>query len=557
MDAADTVHAKTARALRPIKKTKPMKRRDLLKATLAYGLAGWSAPLPAWASAGGLKHTGAAQRFDYAWLKGQARALASAAYDASAMPIPADVAAEIAALGWDQYQSIRYRDDHALWGTDKFGFQVKFFHLGLYFHEPVAIHEVVDGQAQEIAYSPELFDYGKSGLHGSRLPQNLGFAGFRVNFHTDLSRDVTAFLGASYFRAVGGDWQYGLSARGLAIDCGLPTAEEFPRFTKFWLERPLPGADVLVVYALLDSPSVAGAYRFEIRPGATQMMDVDAALYPRKAITHLGVAPLTSMFRCGDNDCRARDDWRPSIHDSDGLSMWRGNGEWIWRPLTDPQRLRFNVYQDDAPRGFGLLQRDRNFDHYQDDGVFYERRPSLWVEPKSGWGKGSVQLVEIPTEDETSDNIAAFWHPDAPALPGQELLFGYRLYWGAQPPVASPLAQVVATRTGIGGVVGQKRSHFSWRFVVDFAGGNLGLLGKEGTPQAVVSASRGEIELVSARPLDAIHGYRAMFDLRPGPAGRTGGDQEPINLRLYLALENRALSETWLYQWTPPPNQAF
>jgi len=544
-----------------------MKRRDLIKAALAYGLAGWSAPLPAWASAGGLKHTGAPERFDYAWLKGHARALASHAYDASAAQVPAnfaaDVAAEIAALDWDRYQSIRYRDDHALWAADKLAFQVKFFHLGLYFRERVAIYEVADGQAREIAYSPDLFDYGKSGLHGERMPQDLGFAGFRVNFHTDLTRDVTAFLGASYFRAVGGDWQYGLSARGLAIDCGLPTAEEFPRFTKFWLERPAPGADYLTVYALLDSPSVAGAYRFEIRPGATQTMDVDAALYPRKAITHLGVAPLTSMFRCGENDCRTRDDWRPSIHDSDGLSMWRGNGEWVWRPLTDPQRLRFNVYQDDAPRGFGLLQRDRNFDHYQDDGVFYERRPSLWVEPKSGWGKGSVQLVEIPTDDETSDNIAAFWHPDAPALPGQELLFGYRLYWGAQAPVSSALAQVVATRTGIGGVVGQKRSHFSWRFVVDFAGDNLGLLGKDATPQAVVSASRGEIELVSVRPLAATHGYRAMFDLRPGvvsdnaAAIRAGNAGEPINLRLYLSLENRALSETWLYQWTPPPNQPF
>ncbi|HEY8026996.1 MAG TPA: glucan biosynthesis protein D [Burkholderiaceae bacterium] len=530
-----------------------MKRRELLKATAAFGLTAWSFPSPAMSTAlttaGRLKHVGATTAFDYAWLKGQARSLAGKPYASTASSIPP----EITALDWDQYQSIRYRDSHALWAGDNLAFQVKFFHLGLYFHDPVTIYEVADGQAQEIAYAPDLFDYGKSGLHGERMPPNLGFAGFRVNFRTDMSRDVTAFLGASYFRAVGGDWQYGMSARGLAIDCGLPTAEEFPRFSKFWLVRPLPGADNLVVYALLDSPSVTGAYRFEIRPGATQTMEVDAALYPRKTMAHMGIAPLTSMFRCGENDCRSRDDWRPSIHDSDGLSMWRGNGEWIWRPLTDPKQLQFNVYQDDAPRGFGLLQRDRNFDHYQDDGVFYERRPSVWVEPKAGWGKGSVQLVEIPTEDETSDNIAAFWHPDTPAQPGQELLFGYRLYWGARPPsfALPPLAQVVATRTGMGGVVGQKRTHFSWRFVVDFAGGDLNLLGKDSLPQAIVSASHGDVELVSARPLDAIHGYRAMFDVRPGATN------EPINLRLYLALEKRALSETWLYQWTPPANQAF
>jgi len=309
-----------------------------------------------------------------------------------------------------------------------------------------------------------------------------------------------------------------------------------------------------VVYALLDSPSVAGAYRFDIRPGDTLTMDVDAAVYPRKTITHLGIAPMTSMFRCGENECRTRNDWRASIHDSDGLSMWRGNGEWVWRPLTDPAHLQFNVYQDDAPRGFGLLQRDRNFDHYQDDGVFYERRPSLWVEPKSGWGKGSVQLVELPTEDETSDNIVAFWHPDSPVKPGQELLYAYRLYWGARMPFAPTLAQVAATRTGEGGVLGQKHSYFSYRFVVDFAGGDLSLLNRDATPKPVITTSRGDVELVSARPLDAIHGWRAMFDLKPGPGTHSN---EPINLRLYLAVDGRALTETWLYQWIPPANQPF
>ena len=185
-------------------------------------------------------------------------------------------------------------------------------------------------------------------------------------------------------------------------------------------------------------------------------MDVDAALYPRKAIERLGIAPLTSMFQYGENDRRMANDWRPEIHDSDGLAMWTGSGEWIWRPLANPRSMRFNAFADENPRGFGLLQRDRNFDHYQDDGVFYERRPSLWVEPKSGWGKGSVQLVEIPTVDETFDNIVAFWNPAAKPRAGEELLFSYRLHWGARPPVQASAARVVATRTGIGGVVGQQ-----------------------------------------------------------------------------------------------------
>jgi glucans biosynthesis protein len=332
----------------------------------------------------------------------------------------------------------------------------------------------------------------------------------------------------------------------------MPRPEEFPIFTKFWMEKPAPKSDKLVVYALLDSPSVSGAYRFIIKPGQTLTMEIDSALYPRKSIERLGIAPLTSMFQYAENDKRADKDWRPEIHDSDGLSLWRGNGEWVWRPLTNPANLRFNAYVDESPRGFGLLQRDRNFDHYQDDGVFYDRRPSLWVEPKGSWGKGSVQLVEIPTEDETFDNIVAFWNPEEKPKPGEELLFSYRLHWGAQMPYASPLANVAATRTGPGGIVGKKRTYFSWRFVIDFAGDNLVKLGRNAKLKTVITATRGEIELTSVRPLDSLKGYRAMFDLRPD------ADNSPIDLRLYIADEKgRALSETWLYQWTPPKERNF
>jgi glucans biosynthesis protein len=253
------------------------------------------------------------------------------------------------------------------------------------------------------------------------------------------------------------------------------------------------------------------------------------------------------MFQHGENDHRMANDWRAEIHDSDGLAMWTGNGEWLWRPVTNPAGLRFSSYADENPRGFGLLQRDRDFDHYQDDGVFYDRRPSLWVEPKAGWGKGAVQLVELPTDDETNDNIVAFWNPEAKLQAGQERLFSYRLHWGAKPPAQAPAAQVVATRTGIGGVVGQKRQYFSWRFAVDFAGGDLRMLQSGAKVEAVITASRGKIEVTSARPLDAIKGYRAMFDLRP-----LDDSTAPIELRMYLSYNGQPMSETWIYQWTPP-----
>ncbi|MDR2871597.1 MAG: glucan biosynthesis protein D [Xanthomonadaceae bacterium] len=525
-----------------------MSRRQFLK-NAAAALASLSLPLPALllsdtTAARGLRRLGQPRPFDYAWLKGRARTLAMAPYQGSGSRLPAAVAG----LSWDQYQAIRYRDGYALWADDDGGrFQVRFFHLGLYFKSPVHIYELADGQAQELAYDPEAFDYGNSGLKGAGLPSDLGFAGFRLT-PNDSDRDFAAFLGASYFRAVGRDGQFGLSARGLAIDCGMDRPEEFPNFVAFWLERPAAGSETVVVYALLDSPSIAGAYRFVITPGEPLVMDVDCALYPRKSIERLGIAPCTSMYQYGENDRRMAWDWRPEIHDSDGLSMHTGSDEWIWRPLSNPERLRFNMFLDENPRGFGLLQRDRNFDHYQDDGVYYEKRPSLWVEPKHGWGRGSVQLVEIPTVDETFDNIVAFWNPEEKPQAGQELLFGYRLFWGAQPPAQPPLAKCVATRTGLGGAIGKKREYFSWRFAVDFAGGALASLGDGVKVEPVLSLSRGSAEIVSAWALREIQGYRAMFDVVP-PDDST----DQIDIRLFLRSGERTLTETWLYQWNPPP----
>jgi len=522
-----------------------MLRRDFVRLFSVLGAMGLiQKGSTAYAASSALKFLDVAAPFDYAILKGHARALAARPYHAPAASLPP----EVKALDWDRYQSIRYRPERELWRDERLDFTARFFHLGLYFEHPVRIHEVVAGKAREIAYSPHMFDHGKSGIGNAGLPPDLGFAGFRLLHRNDRERDIVAFLGASYFRAVGAEKQYGLSARGLAVDTGMDRAEEFPRFTDFWLERPRMGAERLSIYALLDSVSIAGAYRIDIIPGATLKMDVDAALYPRKSIDRLGIAPLTSMYQHGENDQRMALDWRPEIHDSDGLALWTGSGERIWRPLENPERLRFNAYVDENPRGFGLMQRDRAFDHYQDDGAFYDRRPSLWVEPRGQWGRGSVQLVEIPTVDETFDNVVAFWHPETPPRAGEELLYAYRLHWGEKTPGIPELAHVVATHTGIGGVIGRPRKYYSRRFVVDFAGGGLSKLPPKSPVGPVINASRGEIEITSARPLASISGYRVMFDFKP-----TDDRAEPVNLRVYLRLRDKPLSETWLYQWTAPP----
>lgn len=488
------------------------------------------------------KLLGKAQPFDFAVLKGRARALATRPYQAPPSTLPGP----LAKMDWDSWQSIRFKDEHALWKDQMLNFQAKFFHLGFTITTPVHLYEVVNGEATELAYDGDMFDYGKTGIQPGELPADLGFAGFRLNFHNDWVRDISAFQGASYFRAVGHDRQYGQSARGLAINTGGSVPEEFPNFVAYYLERPAPGSNTVTVYGLLDSPSIGGAYRFVMTPGENYIMEIDAALYPRTTVQKVGLAPLTSMYQHGENDRRMANDWRPEIHDTDGLQMWSGSGEWIWRPLVNPAGVQTSTFVDENPRGFGLMQRDRNFDHYQDDGVFYDKRPSVWVEPKGNWGKGEVSLVEIPTADETFDNIVAFWQPQEAFEPGQERLFSYRLTWGAFGTARSPLAIAVATRTGIGGVVGKARAYFSWRFVIDFVGESLSSLPRSAQVEPVITASRGSVAITSARPLQAVNGWRAMFDLVPDDS------MEPIDLRLYLQSGGQPLTETWLYKYVPP-----
>jgi len=488
---------------------------------------------------------GASAPFDYAHLKGLARTRAAQPYVASAKRLPP----AIAGLDWDHWQAIRFRDERSLWVEEGLRFQVRFAHPGYTLDKPVRMYEVVNGAAREITFDPTLYDYTRAGIRPAAVPSNLGFGGFRILHHTNWTRDCAAFQGASYFRAVDGDLQYGMSQRGLAINCGMSEPEEFPDFIAYYLERPAKDSSRLTIYGLLDSPSVSGAYRFVIDVGDTIVMDIDSALYPRRQIERIGIAPATSMFMCGKNDRRIADDWRPEIHDSDGLQISTGAGEWIWRPLVNPAGVRVNSFLDDAPRGFGLMQRERQFAQYQDDGVFYDKRPSVWIEPKSSWHKGAVMLVEIPTPDETNDNIVAFWTPEDKPQPGVEYLYGYRLYWCRDNPHGPKLATVIATRTGVGGVVGVKRTHFAWRFVIDFAGGELAALGENAHVVPVISSSRGRIEIPSARRIVTRAGeWRVMFDL-----ALTSDIVEPVNLRLYLSADGQALTETWLYQYTPPP----
>jgi glucans biosynthesis protein len=391
-----------------------------------------------------------------------------------------------------------------------------------------------------------MFDFGENSP-ALDLPKDLGFAGFRL--HAPLNRpdrldEFVVFLGASYFRAVGRNQRYGISARGVAIDTGLPKEEEFPAFRRFWLERPAPGADELVVHGLLDGPSLTGAYTFRVRSGATTVMDVETVLFARQRIELLGIAPLTSMFLFGPNDRRGVDDFRPGVHDSDGLQIWSSSGEWLWRPLVNPEELRLSLFSSTDPKGFGLMQRTRDFAAYQDLEMRYDLHPSLWVEPLESWGMGHVRLIEIPSPREIYDNIVAFWVPKEPVEAGSEWLFHYRLYWCAEPPFRPDLGEVVATSIGMGGDPGEQGDTGLRKLVIDFAGGQLEDIPADAPVEAAIGVSAGEAITPVARRNEVTGGWRAMFDLRPDGDG-------PVELRCVLRLAGQALTETWIYQWTP------
>lgn len=461
-------------------------------------------------------------------VRAQAREMARRPFQAPDTALPR----RFAQADYDAYRGLRFRPERALWREARPGFQLQLFHRGFLYREKVELFEASGGRARPIAYDPASFTLPEGEAPGA----DFGHAGFRL--HAPLNRpdvmdEVCAFLGASYFRAVGKDLRYGLSARGLAIRTADQRGEEFPVFRSFWLERPAPGADSLVVHALLDSPSATAAFRFTIRPGVATLMDVQASLYPRADIDAVGIAPLTSMYQFAPNDRAGIDDYRPAVHDSDGLLIATARGEQLWRPLHNPRELQVSSFAEVNPRGFGLMQRSRAFADYDDLEAAYEKRPSLWVEPIGDWGQGAVQLVEIPTDSEVHDNIVAFWRPAEPLKARQEYNLVYRLHWLPEWRGDTGLARFTATRSGAAGRSGRL-------FVLETQGGRPP--GAE-LPQLEVSASQGEIRNPVVQPNPETGGWRVHFELAPGSARIS-------ELRALLKTGEQPLSETWLYRWT-------
>jgi len=461
---------------------------------------------------------------------------------------PTNLPAALANLTYDQYRDIRFRPTSALW-RDKSLFEVQFFHRGYRVRQRVNIYEVTSAGAGLVEYSPRLFTFGR--LKTPKASTEVGFAGFRVHFPLQTPNykdELLVFLGASYFRVLGRNQHYGISARGLAIDTGSQSGEEFPTFTDFWLVRPQPTDRSLTIYALLDSKSVAGAYQFEIRPGEITQVEVHCDLFPRRAIAKLGVAALTSMFLFGEDGTGRRfDDFRPQVHDSDGFMAETGHGQWLWRPLANPRELRVNRFMDENPQAFGLIQRDRNFAHYQDVESQYQARPSYWVQPLGNWGKGGVELVEIPSDEEIHDNMVAYWVPDGPVNGGKPLSFAYLLSAFAENPSWPPGGRVVAIRSG-NPAVGDNRGHFgpgARRLLFEFAGGELDGLDGTQPVKAELSAENGQIDALTVQRVPQSRVWRVALVVTPR------AKKPVVDLRGYLTLYGEVLTETMVYQWSP------
>ncbi len=477
------------------------------------------------------------EAFDFQILRDRAKALSTRPYQ----PRPNNVPASLLNLTYDEYRLITFDEEQTRWRRENVPFQLQYSHPGFVHDHSVQLYEVNGGTATPIKYSPSLFKFPDANV-GKTLTESVGFAGFRVLGVLDRPWDeLASFLGASYFRSLCMRTVYGLSARGLGLNPAGADGEEFPVFEEFWIERPPVGAKQFVIHALLNSPSVVGAYRFIVTPGAETLMRIKAVVYCRKNPQVFGMAPLTSMFWHGENSETDFGDIRPEVHDSDGLMMANGNGEWIWRPLTNPKANRVSAFSDENPRGFGLIQRDRKFSSYEDLEANYHLRPSAWIEPIGKWGRGTVRLAELPAKSEAIDNIVSFWVPERLPSAGEPIEFDYVLHWFLEQ-IQPPAGYAAATRTGYS-VTHEPDLR---RFVVDFDGVAPGQADGGPAIEAVVEVGAGATlyyKTLQKNPYNST--WRLAFGLKPDGSGR------PVELRCFLNQTPHLRTETWSYLWNP------
>ncbi|MEJ6402900.1 glucan biosynthesis protein [Yoonia sp. 2307UL14-13] len=476
---------------------------------------------------------GEAQGFSRDWLIGRAEELSKSDY--VARPLIPEPWRE---LTYDEFQHIWFNSQKGIWTDTERPLHIDLFTAGLYVERPVKIHLVENGQATTLEYDISLFDRTDQ-FPDLPIDETMGYSGLRLRAELnkpEIFEEFAVFQGASYFRAIGNGQTYGLSARGLALRTADPNGEEFPDFTDFWIEAPAHGTSEYILHALLDSPSVTGAYQFAITPGATTRMQVTATLFPRVDLTHVGLGSLTSMFLFDETNRHRFDDFRPAVHDSEGLMIVNGNGERLWRALGNHARVEVSAFVDKNPQGFGLMQRDRDPESYADLEAHYEARPSLWITPGEAWGEGAVELVEIPADKEIYDNIVAYWRPRAPMPTGARQDFTYNMAWGDEPDGLPDVARVINTRIGKG------FDQIKTVIAIDFAP-HPDLEGDVEDVNIILRGTSGEVSPAILQKNPGTGGLRMNFSILPG-------DARFIDLRAQLYRDGKPVTEVWLYRWT-------
>jgi len=490
-----------------------------------------AAPPPA-APPSGADNAAGSYAFSFDTLLEDAKRRAQKPYSPQRSTLPAG----LDKLSPEQYRSIHFNPNAGVWRSEQVPFRLELLRTGYNLQSvAVTVSTVEDGMAQDLVATPAMFEISPS------LPQlgkkvSLPLSGFRIRSQINSKKiwdEFLVFQGASYFRAVAQHLLYGLSARGLAINTAEPSGEEFPAFTHFWVERPGPRANSVVIYALLESDSATGAYRFTVQPGVETLMDVELTVFPRTDMRVVGIAPLTSMFLFDETNRGRLDDYRPEVHDSDGLMIDSSSGEQIFRQLVNPIKLQVSTFTTQQPKGFGLVQRSRDQSDFQDFENQYERRPSAWIEPKGDWGPGAVELVEIPSGRESNDNIVAFWRPLHGLAANHPAHFEYRITWLAEPALPKGMGKVFATRSGAS-IDGKRRV-----FILDFVGAGERIDGL----RLDLAASTGRISNATLKSNGSVHGLRASFEIDPN-------DAELIELRMRVMRGDAPVTETWLYRWT-------
>ena len=504
------------------------KRRDLLVCGLAGTAAGIVGPQVRSADA----QLSNAEPFDPGSIAAQARMLAKKPF----RPPDSDLPDVFKTLSYEQYVSIRAKPGTAIWLNEATGFLLEPLHRGMAFATPMTLNLVENGTVRRLAYDSRAFDFGA--LQVPPSSKDLGFSGFRVLRPRDEGEalEVALFQGYSFFRAEARGQSLGAVARALAIRTADVDGEELPLLRAAWIEKPTLASNALVIHALLDSPSLTGAFRFTLRPGEATLIDTECTLFTRVEVANFGLGAMQATALLGPLDRRRLDDIRPEVADVSGLQVLTSQDEWLWRPVSNRETLQISSFADQNPKGFGFIQRHRRFEQFQDDDQHWELRPSLWIEPIGEWGAGAVQLIEIPSDAETNDNIVAFWRPKSPLPAGAEQSFAYRQFWCWTPPSRPPLAIAALAR---GGRVGKRR-----RFLVEFSGDVLGDLQRTADMKPMLSASPGTITDMRGFLSREAKSFRVLFDLDPG-------GESFSEIRLVLESGGKPLSETWLYRWTP------